>query len=91
MTEQQLVESDEEMRENRDKFLAGSLAMPAERERKKRETLREQAEMLRKSMDADTKNMIRELRWVALNELQARLNDGRLSNRLLVELACHLK
>ena len=59
--------------------------------RKKRELLQQQAETLRQGMDKDAKNMIREIRWQALHELQARLEDGRLSNRLLVDLACHLK
>lgn len=82
------IEFDEQMREKRDEYL--DAAVQPNREREKKRLLESQAETLRNGMDKDTRNMIREIKWQALDLLQKRLNDGNVSTRLLVELACHL-
>ena len=61
-----------------------------EREQEKRKLLQSQAETIRREMNADVKKMIGDLRWLAVNELQRRIQAGNVSTRLLVELACHL-
>ena len=78
----------ETMREKRDKYL--ETLVQQEREQQKKRVLQEQAETIRIGMDKDVKNMIREIRWEAVNELQRRIQAGNVSTRLLVELACHL-